>query len=81
MLFEDVKVVVSPSTDKPPVIPTVVSKVAALSTLNVPFTVVALPEAPISTAPPPNVVLPVVVANTLAAFPAAVATISPPSTV
>ena len=70
-----------PSTVKSPPTPTVVSKVAASATLNVPLTVVAVLVAPMSTAPPPTVVLPVVVAKTFMADDIFVATISPPSTV
>ena len=62
-------------------IETLSEKIASLSTLNVPFTVVALPRAPISTSPPPIVVFPVVDANILAESPPLVAIISPPSTV
>ena len=50
--------------------------VVALSNINVPLIVVALPSAPTSTAPPPNVVFPVVVANTLAESVVVVAIIS-----
>ena len=45
---------------------------------SVPFTVVAEPLAPRSTAPPPKVVLPVEVANILLALAAVAFVISPP---
>ena len=65
----------------PVAIETFSEKVASCSTLNVPFTVVALLRAPISTSPPPIVIFPVVDANILTVSPALVAIISPPSTV
>ena len=54
------------------------SRVTASSTFSVPFTVVAEPLTPRSTAPPPKVVLPVEVANILLAFAAVAFVISPP---
>ena len=61
-----------------PVTSRVVSRVTASSMFSVPFTVVAEPLAPRSTAPPPKVVLPVEVANILLALAAVAFVISPP---
>ena len=61
-----------------PVTSNVVSNVTASSTFKVPFIVVAEPEAPTSTGPPPNVVLPVEVANMLFADVVVPFVISPP---
>ena len=60
-----------------PVTSSVVSRVTASSTLSVPLIVVAEPDAPISIAPPPSVVLAVVVAKTFTAVPAVALVILP----